>query len=148
MVISTSIGDDGEDEAAIAAELFNHTRKTRVFSGRSPSRNTEFVERTMRTHADRAEQFSKDAFEANRNAIFPCRKKFDSSVTALILSPWPFLDYLLDMEIDTPFLDYPLNMEIDTPFFDYPLKMRLHRPFGHQRTEWEHKPYACADPGW
>jgi hypothetical protein len=79
-LLRISWATDGEDEAAIAAEPLDRTRNTHVSSGRSHStRNMEFVERTMHTHADHAEQFTKDTFEANRKALECIRESMEQA---------------------------------------------------------------------
>jgi hypothetical protein len=74
------MGTDGEDEAAIMAELLDHTQNTCVSSGRShSSHNMEFVEHTMCTHVNHAEQFTKDAFEANCKALKCIRESMEQA---------------------------------------------------------------------
>ena len=67
MPVESIRGTDGGDGAARAAELLNNSGNTRVGFARPRSRRHS--ERAMRTHAERAERFTKDGFDPSREAL-------------------------------------------------------------------------------
>ena len=76
-------GTDGEDEAAIVAELLGSNGYSNVTVARTRSRHdTDSAERAMHSHADRAEQYTRDAFDSNRGALALLRRSMEQAQQA------------------------------------------------------------------